>query len=155
LIWVAIAIVLGAGAVGGVINALLSNNGFPLPKPLTTPDGEKIWLPGILGNLILGSVGAVVAWGLYGPVSTYVILNSAGQTATQGVILTLSALVGGVLVGAAGARWWSSEVDKKLLHSAAGTAVAANAAPDQVARIMTASPQAAFDIASKLRSSKS
>jgi hypothetical protein len=150
LIWVAIAVILGAGAVGGVINALLSDNGFILPKPKTTADGEIIWLPGIVGNLILGSVGAAVSWGLYGPVSTYVILNSSGQTATQGVILTLSALVGGVLVGAAGARWWSSEVDKKLLHSAAGKAVAANAAPDVVAKIMAASPQTAFDIAAKL-----
>ena len=110
-------------------------------------------MPGILGNLILGSVGAAVAWGLYGPVSTYVILNSAGQTATQDVVLTLSALGGGVLVGAAGARWWTSEVDKKLLHSAAGKATASKAAPDEAARMMAASPQGAFDLAHNLPSS--
>lgn len=150
LIWAALGIILAAGAVGGIVNALLTDNGFILPRPKAT-DGDTIWLPGILGNLVLGGIGAAVSWGLYGPASTYVLLNSSGSSAAaQAVILTLSALVGGVLVGAAGARWWSSEVDKKLLKTATGKAAAANAAPGVVAKIMAASPQAAFDIASAL-----
>lgn len=149
MIWQALAIIVAAGAVGGIINALLTDNGFVLPKPKVSDTGT-IWLPGILGNLILGGVGAAVSWALYGPVSAYVILGSSGQTTAQIVILTLSALAGAVLVGAAGARWWSSEVDKKLLQSAAGNAAAAKAAPEIVAKIMAASPQKAFEIAAAL-----
>jgi hypothetical protein len=101
-----------------------------------------------LGNLILGGVGAVVSWGLYGPVSAFTIFGSGSSSPS--IALTLSALVGAVLVGAAGARWWSSEVDKKLLQTATGKAAAAKASPDMVAKIMAASPQKAFDIASTL-----
>ena len=148
MIWLALLFVLIAGTLNKVINALLTDNGFILPMPKTT-DGQKIWLPGILGNVILGGVGAVVSWGLYGPVSAVTIFGS-GSSSAPSIALTLSALVGAVLVGAAGARWWSSEVDKKLLQTATGKAAAAKASPDVVAKIMAASPQKAFDIASSL-----
>src|SRR5262245_59225281 len=93
-IWVALAIVCGAGAVGGVVNALMSDNGFIMPRKEPT-EGGYIVRPGFLSNLVIGAVAAGVSWGLYGPVS-------AGKLSDL-ISLTLSALVGAVLVGVGGA----------------------------------------------------
>jgi len=40
------------GAIGGVVNALLSDNGFFLPKRLKV-DEQEIIRPGFLGNILI------------------------------------------------------------------------------------------------------
>ena len=59
-------IVAACGAVGGVVNALMSDNGFILPMREKAA-GANILRPGFVGNIILGAVAAVIFWGLYGP----------------------------------------------------------------------------------------
>jgi hypothetical protein len=148
--WVVLLIVFLAGAVGGFINALLSDNGFILPRTEES-GGKRIIRPGFLGNVVTGGVSACVSWGLYGPfAATYIVGGpSSGGGAALG--LTLSALVGAVLVGVGGARWLTNEVDKKLLR-AAGTALAsAPANPGLAEKIRFASPAAVLRVASGQR----
>lgn len=105
------AVIVGAGAVGGVVNALLSsNNGFGIQWPKEATGG--ILQLGVLGNVLLGAFAALITWGLYGPLKDAILLGSApaGQLPAN---LTVTAVVGGALAGAGGARVISGELDKK------------------------------------------
>lgn len=149
-LWWVLLVVCVAGAVGGVVNALMSDNGFVLPQ---TKDG--IVRPGYLGNVLIGAVAAGISWGMYGPFADYVIFGDtpAGGPAQSPASLRVAALVGAVLVGVAGARWLSNEVDKKLLKAAASEAAGAKPADDSTAKkILTASPAQALDLAKSLPS---
>ncbi len=63
-----------AGLVGGTINALLSDNGFVLPKQT-----EGIFHPGWLGNALIGGVAAAVSWSLYGPLAGAAVVSATAQ----------------------------------------------------------------------------
>lgn len=151
LIWLLLLVVCGAGAVGGLVNAFLSDNGFVLPQSKQVEDGITILRPGYLGNVFIGAVAAGVSWGLYGPLATYVVLGSDKAVASnppEGIWLSLSSLVGGVLVGVGGARWLSNEVDKSLLKATATKAAGAPAARREIVeQLALASPSQALDIA--------
>jgi hypothetical protein len=111
LIAVVIAIV---GAIGGLINALVTDKGIRLPRSERTDKGT-VWLPGTLGSLVVSAGAAVVSWALYGPVAlTYVIGGTQGAGSPPEPGLTLGALAAAALVGFGGARWWTVEADKKL-----------------------------------------
>jgi hypothetical protein len=102
------------GAIGGLINALVTDKGIRLPRSERT-DAGTVWLPGTLGSLVVSAGAAVVSWALYGPVAvSYVIggAREAGAPSQPG--LTLGAIGAAALVGFAGARWWTVEADKKL-----------------------------------------
>jgi hypothetical protein len=136
-----------AGAVGGVVNALLSNNGFVLPRA-EQADGVKILRPGYLGNILIGAVSAGISWGLYGPLANFIILGTPDALSKNpSAGLTLSALVGAVLVGVGGARWLTNEVDKNLLRAAATKAARSHAAPTASRQMAVASPAEALKIA--------
>jgi hypothetical protein len=53
------------------VNALLTSNGFVLPKL-----SNGILQLGIIGNLLLGAFAAVITWGLYGPLKDAVLLGT-------------------------------------------------------------------------------
>jgi len=122
--WMLLAYVAIAGAAGGVVNSLLADNGFRLPQ--SEPAGDTtIYRPGWIGNVVVGMVAAVVSWGLYGPLASYYVAVSGGlkaAAATEPIGLTLSTLVGAVLIGIGGARWLSSAVDEKVLRAAGAKA---------------------------------
>jgi hypothetical protein len=60
---VPIGVIMLSGAVGGIVNALVSDNGFI--KPSEESAGEvTIIRPGFAGNVLLGAVAAFVSWGL-------------------------------------------------------------------------------------------
>ena len=67
-VWIPLGIVFLGGAVGGVINALISDNGFVVPREETV-DNVCIVRPGIAGNVLIGAVAAFISWGLYGSYS--------------------------------------------------------------------------------------
>ena len=132
-VWEMTAVIAAAGAVGGVVNALLSSsNGYSIQWP---KDKGDILQLGVLGNVLLGAFAALITWGLYGPLKDAVLL---GSTPTGGlpVNLTVTAVVGGALAGAGGARVVSNELDKQVLRVTA--AKAAQEPPN---------PQLAMDIA--------
>ncbi|OFV79477.1 MAG: hypothetical protein A2Y78_05035 [Acidobacteria bacterium RBG_13_68_16] len=146
-LWVLLAIVFVAGAVGGVINAWMSDNGFMLPRTEES-GGNRLIRPGFLGNIITGGISASVSWGLYGPfAAAYIVGGPAPGAEGAALGLSLASLVGAVLVGVGGARWLTNEVDKKLLR-AAGTALASSPAnPELAAKIGSASPAAVLQMA--------
>ena len=133
-----------AGSVGGIVNALLSDNGFIMPKSEDI-DGTKIIRPGMIGNILIGAVAAGISWGLYGAAATAPL---TGDTADP-VPLTLSALMGAVLVGIAGAKWLTNEVDKTLLKAAAVQAATSQISSQKAQAIANATPAAALEIAKR------
>ncbi len=145
-----LSLVFVAGAIGGVVNALLSDNGF-LKWKRDVVDNQELWRPGILGNVIISGVASCISWGLYGPFAAHYVFGgpaSAGD-ASQATGLTLSSLVGAVLVGISGARWLTNEIDKNLLRKAASNAAASNASEIKAAKIAMASPFQAAKIATE------
>jgi hypothetical protein len=146
VLWLSL-IVFSLGCLGGIVNALISDNGFMLPK--TVVSGElKIWKPGFLVNLLVGGIAAFVSWGLYGPLSsTFILSTSPAETFPEAQTgLTLAAAAGAILVGMGGARWLTNEVDKKLLQAAASNAANRAAEPQMAAQILMASPEQAVRI---------
>ena len=96
-----------AGLIGGAINALLSDNGFLMPRPQSV-GGGTIYRPGFLGNMLIGAVSSFVSLALYGPLANVVIAGPATSLKDGGDLvpgITLSSLGGAVLVGVAGSRW--------------------------------------------------
>ena len=137
--------VLAAGAVGGTINAIMhvmedpQNNFLVLPKFHKIDDGEEVFRPGILSNVLIGSIAALISWGLYGPWGQVVVFGPQ-RTDVPLPSLTLSALICAILVGIGGARGLSNEVDKVLLRTAAVNAAMSPADPGLAQQLKTSSP---------------
>jgi hypothetical protein len=146
LLWVFL-----AGAIGGVINALMTDNGFILPKRAIEGDQTTVLRPGYLGNVLIGAIGAVVSWGLYGPFGSVHIVGAkealVESTGNLKLGLSLATFVGAILIGVAGARWLTNQVDKTMLQSAAAHAAGAKPSAAASVQIATASPAAALSIA--------
>lgn len=152
--WLLLLYIAIAGALGGVVNALITDKGFYLPSKEQV-DAITIYKPGWIGNVLIGAIAAAISWGLYGPLAAYFIAGTSEamktNTTPDKVGLTLSSLVGAALLGIGGARWLTSEVDKNLLKAAASTAansVADSAASQQMA---LATPTQALKIARKMK----
>jgi hypothetical protein len=149
MIWIIFGVIFLGGAIGGVINALMTDNGFILPKYEAASE-NKIWRPGVIGNVLTGGIGAIVSWGLYGPFQTFVILTDQPETNQGALSLTVATFVGAILVGIAGAKWLSNEVDKKLLKAAASAAATGKPSADAPAKMMISSPADSLKIAQEL-----
>lgn len=96
-----------AGALGGVVNALITSNGFILPRR-----EKSILVPGFLSNVLIGAFAAFASWAFYGSGAGVDLAVSSGQSVES---FRFPALAGAFLVGVGGARWLSNEVDKQLL----------------------------------------
>src|SRR5215470_1373650 len=97
------------------MNALTTDNGFMLPQPEPAGDNAKIWRPGVVGNVAVGAIAALVSWALYGPAAGLPVGDFKAQ-------LTWAGFASAVLVGMGGARWLTAEVDKTLLKQAGAVA---------------------------------
>jgi hypothetical protein len=152
--WLLLLYVTLAGAVGGVVNALVTDKGFLLPSKEQV-DALTIYRPGWIGNVIIGAIAAAISWGLYGPLAAYYIAGTAEalkrNTSPEQIGLALSSLVGAVLIGVGGARWLTNEVDKSLLKAAASKAASAQSTPSASQQIALASPIQAFNIAKSMK----
>ena len=146
-------IILFFGGIGGVLNALMTDNGFILPKSEKNGSDMTVLRPGILGNVLIGAVAALISWGLYGPLSEHAILGGS-QTASTDIGLTLASLVGAILVGVGGARWLSAEVDKTLLEAAAIDVASTQTSAEEVRQFAQATPAVSFRIARSIRGGK-
>jgi hypothetical protein len=105
--WSCVLLITVAGALGGVVNALISDNGFLLPQVR-----RAIWCPGFISNILVGAFAALASWSFYGSGAG---IDLAQMTERTEISLRFSALAGAFLVGVAGAKWITNEVDKKLL----------------------------------------
>lgn len=137
-------IVFVAGAVGGFVNALMSDNGLSLPKTIKAGDFE-MWHPGFVGNIVVGGFAAMLSWGLYGAAVAWVVLPFGSVPKDQ--TLTVGALMSAALVGTSGARWLTNEIDKRILQAAASEAKASDKNEDAARKMMNVSPTKALKIA--------
>jgi hypothetical protein len=145
-VWIPLGVILLSGAVGGIINAIISDNGFVKPREETI-DNVSIVRPGVCGNMLLGSVAAFISWGLYGSYSGALILGATTVSGSEELNLSLSTISGAILIGIGGARWLTNEVDKSLLKTAAITAAASKPSHEDSQRMVVATPAQAFNIA--------
>ena len=145
-VWIPLGIVLLGGAVGGIINAIISDNGFVVPREETI-NNVCIVRPGIAGNVLVGAVAAFISWGLYGSYSGALIFSSSGGLGMSELNLTLSSVAGAILIGMGGARWLTNEVDKSLLKTAAVTAAVSRPSSEDSQRMVVATPSQTFNIA--------
>lgn len=105
--WICASLIAVAGAFGGIVNALLTDNGFALPRRML-----GVWCPGVISNILVGAFAAFSSWSFYGSGAS---IELADQSARTVISLRFSALAGAFLVGVAGAKWITNEVDKRLL----------------------------------------
>lgn len=148
--WWLLLIIFGAGVLGGLLNALITDNGF-FKWRTDKVGGEKVWRPGILGNCLISGVASMVSWGLYGPLAAKYIIGGPPSIVgtSQEIGLTLSSLAGAVLVGVSGARWLTNEIDKNMLRVTARKSAASNASESKASRIAMVTPFQALKIASE------
>ncbi len=133
-----------AGAIGGVVNALITNNGFIWPY-VEQVNGIRITRPGFVSNVFISAIAAVISRGLYGPFAQANLLEG------QALSLTPSTFAGAILVGIAGAKWLTNEVDKRLLKVAAIEAAKAHSSPEAAKLMLWASPAETLNITKKLQ----
>ena len=134
--WICALLITVAGALGGFINALLTDNGFILPRREVTNDGSTIWCPGVLSNLLIGAFSAASSWAFYGSGAS---IDLGTTTERAQISLKFSALAGALIVGVGGARWITSEVDKRLLKESVKVA-AQKTIPSEDCERMTHAP---------------
>jgi hypothetical protein len=145
--WQASLVIIGAGALGGVVSAFLSEDrGFALPK--TVPiDGSTVLRPGFAGHVLVGGVASFISWGLYGPGSELVLLGAPAGSPPAGAGMTAGAVAGAMGVGVGGAKFLSNYVDKKVLRATASVAAAKSADPAAAGHLEVAEPTRALQIA--------
>src|SRR4030095_16462219 len=105
--WICALLIATSGAVGGVVNALVTDNGFALPRRIS-----GVGCPGAISNILIGAFAAFSSWAFYGSGAS---VELADKSARAVISLRFSALAGAFLVGVAGAKWITNEVDKRLL----------------------------------------
>lgn len=132
----ALGTIFGAGALGGLVNALMADKIKLMPGSESVGD-THYYYPGLVGNLAVSGVAAVVSWGLYGPFAS---ANIIGPATNQTLSVTYAAFVGAILVGMAGARWLTNEVDKTMLRTAASLAASKGSSADVATQLRSVSP---------------
>ncbi len=130
--WTCAALILVAGALGGVVNALITDNGFALPT-----FRRAIWCPGFFANVLIGAFAAFASWSFYGSGAGVELAAAASERAK--ISFTFSALAGAFLVGVAGAKWISNEVDKKLLKESVKIAGSKKLTPEECEKLVAGS----------------
>jgi hypothetical protein len=124
--------VAGAGAAGGALNALATDNQCPWPLRMASVDRPPLFRPGLAVNVAIGgALSAATFWTFAGGLPA----TAVGRAVLQFVF--------GLLIGMLGARWITSEADKRLLRAAACKAAAAPAADPTTIREMELAPPAA------------
>lgn len=131
LLYLAIAVGF-CGAAGGFVNVFIGDNGLHLPKV-----DNGVFLPGFLGNVVIGTLAALGSWGA----AKAVIIYGAGAPT-----LTFSTgdIANALMIGFGGAKWFKTETDKSVLQETAAIAARKPADPDAAARIATATPTQAL-----------
>ena len=107
--WICALLIVAAGALGGVVNSLLTDNRFILPQWK-----RGIFCPGFLSNVLIGAFAAFASWAFYGSGASIDLARPDEQ-----VQLRLSAVAGAFLVGVVGARWITNESEKQLFQETA------------------------------------
>lgn len=124
-IWICTVLIVLAGAAGGFVNALISSNGFALPRRI-----EGIWCPGALSTVLIGAFAAFASWAFYGSGADYDLAN-----ANNLIHLRFSAIAGAFLVGVVGGKWITNEADKSLLRESVKVAASKDISKEEAPAI--------------------
>jgi hypothetical protein len=133
--WICALLIAVAGAFGSVVNALLTDNGFALPRK-----ESGVWCPGVISNILVGAFAAFASWAFYGSGAAIELATAEGSPRTL-ISLRFSALAGAFLVGVAGSKWITNEVDKRLLKESTKVAASKTLPAKQSEEIMKGSPR--------------
>jgi hypothetical protein len=131
-VWECSGLIAGAGAMGGLVNTLMTQGKLRLPEYRA-----GVFCPGFIGNVIVGAFAALISWALYGA-GAGVELARQSADAREVLSLTVGALAGAALIGVGGARWLSSEVDAKLLRASVNVTAERVMTPEQRRAIVSA-----------------
>jgi hypothetical protein len=121
--WTCVLLISVAGSIGGLLNSFMSDNGFALPRRI-----EGVWCPGALWNIFVGSISALTSWALYGSGAG---IDLASSSPREQISLRLGALAGALIVGMAGSKWLTNEVDKSLLKQGVMDAAKKSISPEK------------------------
>jgi hypothetical protein len=97
-----IGVILLAGAIGGVVNAILMDGGFKKGFRETLSNGQQILLPGWKGNVFIGAVAALIFWVTYGNMKVV----DFEEMLRQGI--------GAIIAGFAGGKLFTQEAEKRM-----------------------------------------
>jgi hypothetical protein len=98
-----------------------------------------VWCPGAISNILIGAFAAFASWSFYGSGAA---IDLAAQSERAVLSLRFSALAGAFLVGVAGAKWITNEVDKQLLKESIKVAASGKPVPTkQSEHIIQGSPR--------------
>lgn len=143
--------ILVAGAFGGLINAILSDNGFILPHEEASQN-VSIIIPGVIANILMGAAASFVYWGLTEANATFVVYGPSNEETE--ITLTVYGIAMALLAGIAGAKYLTNMVDKRLLQAAAALVAASKQSMEDSQKIASASPLQAFRIAKRILQKK-
>jgi hypothetical protein len=112
MLWIMVAIVFGAGCVGGIIPVLTGRKKFAGWGLVYKKQACNTWFPGVLGYVLVGGLAGAAFWGIYGPFAQVPLFGAA----TPGNVppnLTLAQLVASILVGIGGPDWLQAQSERK------------------------------------------
>jgi hypothetical protein len=112
MIWRIVALVFAAGMVGGFVNSLIAGE-LQLPR---RDRRANVYRPGWIGGCLVGGVAAVTFWGLYGPLTGYVLVGGADATMVPAT-LKVGELFGSLVTGIGGGKLLLGAVDRKGLEN--------------------------------------
>jgi hypothetical protein len=131
-VWECAGLISGAGALGGLVNTLMTQGKLRLPEY-----HAGVFCPGFIGTVIVGAFAALISWALYGAGAGIEVARQSAD-AREALSLTVGALAGAALVGVGGARWLNSEVDAKLLRASFNVAAETVMPPERRRAIASA-----------------
>jgi hypothetical protein len=127
-VYEAVALIAGAGALGGLVNGLITYDGILVPlgaekKNVTVKDAHgddvettvKVWSLGFVGQLLIGVVAAVLVWCIYSQPE----LDLSNKDSYEHVKMTMYQLGTALVAGLGGTKAIVDLVDKKQWASLA------------------------------------
>lgn len=134
---------LALGAIGGTLNALLTDNFKLWPSAIRIAADKRIIRPGFIANVSIGAAATLVLFSA---------LAEGGCVVRDRSIWSASmVVVTGMFIGLTAARSVTNESDKRLLRAATCKACAAPAAhPDSVRAIEVGSPYTVYALTDTL-----
>jgi hypothetical protein len=128
--WICALLISAAGGAGGFANALMSNNGFAMPRKI-----EGIWCPGAFSTVLIGAFAAWASWAFYGSGVGIDLADAAARPHLQ-----MPALAGAFLVGVVGGKWITNEADKRLLKESVRVAATKDVSKERAEAIVSGTP---------------
>jgi hypothetical protein len=129
--WICALLITVAGAIGGAINALLTDGGIVKPRIK-----RGIFYPVFFTNLFIGAFSAFSSWAFYGSGAGIDIAHTGERAQLS---LHFSALAGAFLVGVAGSKWLANEVEKRLFKESVKVAGTKNLTPEECDKLVRGS----------------